>query len=299
MTQPQCARLIRIRTADGLLLSGLAAEPERPQGVIVHVHGKGGNFYENDFVATMCNVYPRFGLAFMSFNNRGSHVLTEAYVNGRLTYTGSAVEVFEDCVTDIDAALEEVRKRWNAPVLLQGHSLGCDKVLYYARQKRASDVAGIVLLSPADSYSIHRRWLGEESISQQVERLERDFKNDSDLIWNEYGVPGGEGYPIPITVKALKELLLGAGLQNIRYDRRQATTCQLPGFVYIGEADPLATAGIEVIRDYFSREFTSATLVQRPEGDHHFHGVEEDVVTEVAGWGAALTDRSTAPETPR
>ena len=58
-------------------------------------------------------------------NNRGSHVM-EAWQK-----SGAALEIFEDCVLDIDAWIRYVLDLGYRRIVLQGHSLGTEKVVYY------------------------------------------------------------------------------------------------------------------------------------------------------------------------
>ena len=71
-------------------------------------------------------------------------------LNMRETYVSS----FEECIQDIEGMVR-FAKPFSNRIVLQGHSLGCDRVLHYLiSSNRPFD---FVLLSPCDSYKVTSR----------------------------------------------------------------------------------------------------------------------------------------------
>lgn len=142
MTYP----ILHVRTKDGIQLHGLFMEAKTPKTIFIHVHGTASNFYEEDFIEVLTEKFARAGISMLSTNNRGAGVY-DAYQK-----TGAAVEIFEQCLIDIDAWIEFARQKGYAKIILAGHSLGTEKVVYYMRKgKYRKYVSGLVLLAPADS----------------------------------------------------------------------------------------------------------------------------------------------------
>jgi pimeloyl-ACP methyl ester carboxylesterase len=85
-------------------------------------------------------------------NTRGHDWIARA---GNLTkFGGSAYENLEDCLFDLDAALEFLAAQGYRRYVLIGHSLGAIKSIIYQGTRRRSDVVGIVSCSaPRQFYS--------------------------------------------------------------------------------------------------------------------------------------------------
>src|SRR5215213_1120117 len=148
-------RLVQFEASDGLRLNGIL-EDTGSDTTIIHVHGKSGNFYENKFVKVMLEAYPSGGFNFLSFNNRGHSSYVEAYQKGDIAYIGAAVERFEDCLLDLQAA-EQFARTFSSRVVMQGHSFGCEKIMYYSQH--INPTLDLVLLSPCDGYHLQNIYI--------------------------------------------------------------------------------------------------------------------------------------------
>src|SRR6266545_5249133 len=223
--------LVTIQAEAGRQLDGIYyhVPVERATGTVIHVHGSFGNFYHNSFLRAMARVYQDAGLAFLSFNLSCHDGLAEGYVGvDDFEYVGGAVTGFRSSLADIDAAISLAKARLERPVVLQGHSLGCDRVLYYLSERTVR--LDFVLLSPCDSYALQSRWMAPETVETQIERLQtgaptaatnaaaglesRYLRTSVEALeWlplREYGIRCGDwSYPIPITRGALLEILTG------------------------------------------------------------------------------------------
>ena len=60
---------------------------------------------------------------------------------------GATYENFEDCVLDVDAAIERLKQEGYTRFVLVGHSLGSVKSLYYQGTRRRKDVVGVISCS--------------------------------------------------------------------------------------------------------------------------------------------------------
>ena len=64
--------------------------------------------------------------------------------DGSLGINGATFEIFEDSLKDIEVWVKKVKKLGYNKIILMGHSLGCNKALYYL-SKNKGDVQGLIL----------------------------------------------------------------------------------------------------------------------------------------------------------
>lgn len=279
--------LVKFPAADGYEIDGLYARSPAPRVVVIHVHGKCGNFYQNAFIREMFRVYSAHGLSFLTFNNRGHDCVAEAYISKTLGYRGGSLERFEECIIDIDSAINYVKRDHNE-VYLQGHSHGCEKIVF-AMQVQMPTVNGIILLSPADSKRLHQAYIYPATIDTQIEHLRKVCSEFSFLPANQYGIRAGETeYFIPVFRDSLLATLEGPALEIFDFEESfHGRAVLAPTFVYLGEQDPLLTAPIAEIQKRLSCMFPHLRYFIARGGNHHFTGLEREVATAVASWISA------------
>lgn len=117
--------IIQVKTQNSLLLYGLYLPVLKRDTIFINIHGTASNFYENYFIEILAKKLSEEEISMLSTNNRGAGVY-DAYQK-----TGAAVEKFEDCLIDIDAWIEFALKEGYRNIILSGHSLGTEKVVYY------------------------------------------------------------------------------------------------------------------------------------------------------------------------
>ena len=156
--------LVTFKTPTGFELDGIVFGDERCSCTIVHVHGSLGNFYQNRFIRVMGQSYPRSGIRLLSFNLSAHDGLAEGYRDAdSFEYAGGSVVDFQRCTDDIDGAVAFAR-RLGGEVVLQGHSMGCDRVLHYLLTRGGG--YDFVLLGPCDSYRLQEKWIGSEGVEE-------------------------------------------------------------------------------------------------------------------------------------
>lgn len=62
--------------------------------------------------------------------------------------------MFEDCIYDINLAIQTAKEKGYKRIILLGHSLGCNKVIYYYYKKQPN-ILGIILASAPDMIGSH------------------------------------------------------------------------------------------------------------------------------------------------
>jgi len=170
---------------------------------------------------------------------------------------------------------------------LQGHSIGCDRILHFLIARKAKH--DFVLLSPCDSYQLQTDWIKPETVEQQIERLKAQKPIEGMVDWlpiREYGIRRGDWvYPIYITRKALLSIMEGDPFHLIRMDRPATFRLDQRALIYIGGDDTLQTAPNEMMLRYFEERVREVTRTSPyPDGDHSLWGCEQEVSDEIVKW---------------
>lgn len=74
--------------------------------------------------------------------------------DGSFKRCGCMYEIFEDCIYDIDLAIQTAKDKGYKKIILLGHSYGCNKVIYYYYKKHPN-ILGIILASAPDMIGSH------------------------------------------------------------------------------------------------------------------------------------------------
>lgn len=135
--------LARVRTSDGIDLHGLHFNNNSGNAkAILHLHGIWGNFYSNPFVDHFGEVYPQIGYDFVSANTRDHD-------------DGALSADFDRCILDINTWLMYLAEKGYKNIILQGHSLGAIKAVFYldryGEHATRPHIMGLILLSPFDN----------------------------------------------------------------------------------------------------------------------------------------------------
>ena len=141
-------------TEDKLELSALLFEPEKKTDtIVIHFHGKEGNFLTNRFIFEMKDQLPANGIAFMTANQRDRDYLSETLLQTPAGFEfkqiGFAHSFFEDCVKDIKTFVDEVGRRGYKKIFLEGHSLP-HKTIYYHITTKDKRLSGIISMCMSD-----------------------------------------------------------------------------------------------------------------------------------------------------
>ena len=198
---PVHGELVTFKNLAGFHHDGILYERPQHRTTVIHVHGSLGNFYQNEFLRVMAAVYTAHGINLLSFNLRGHDALAEGYRNEwDFEYAGGSIATFTECVIDLQAAVDFVAP-FSDRIILQGHSMGCDRVLHYLLSTGADYDA--ILLSPCDSYQLQANWIAPETVEHQIARLKRHTPSETHYEWlspSEFGITQGDwDYSIPIT----------------------------------------------------------------------------------------------------
>jgi hypothetical protein len=253
-----CGQILTLQSETGIALDGVIYLAHHPKAIAVHIHGSLGNFYQNHFLRVLAREYAAVGISLLAINLRSHDGIAEAVDlgRGRTVYVGGSLMPFESCVADI-ASVVSWAEQWTLPVFLQGHSLGCDRVVAFVLERQWA--GQLVLLSPCDSKELQIVW-GEANGVDWQERMEAVNQSEMDefglLQWNSYGVVGvGDlwRYPIPASAKTLSSIM--NGVPGSVFHLRKELSCSISnkGYCYIGADDEILTAKPEIFAERVRR----------------------------------------------
>jgi len=274
--------IVQVKTRDGLSLHGLYLHNDGNDTVFINIHGTASNFYEEDFIEVFADAFLPKGISILSTNSRGTGVY-DAYQK-----SGAAVEKFENCLIDIDAWIEFVIAAGYRTIVLSGHSLGTEKVVYYMSRGKYSDkVSAVVLLAPADSYGSHRIHNGDnnprraevEELLQEAQQLIERHDGDTFLPRDAYGSHDG------IMPKSAESFVDSLGPSSKILDALPFATRKLdayahitvPILVAIGDQEEYTALSIRDALQLMMSENNKTEAHQIEHCDHDFQGKEKEL----------------------
>ena len=245
--------LVRINSIDMIEQPGILYSPNNDTSkIVIHVHGLNGNFYENRFIDTLAKSYTDNNYAFLTFNNRGRDVITELLKGDGFTVIGGSLERFKDCILDIDGVVNWVIEKGYNEIILEGHSYGCNKVLYYYNYRKSDYFKKIVLLAPCDIPSEGKKFLNKEEYEKA--------KNDSTRLVQE----GKENDLRYVDGENGRSELLNS--------------IEIPVLVIFGDMDEcVLTQPIEVVKKYLTNNLRDCNIQIINGADHLYAGKYDEL----------------------
>ena len=184
---------VYFNSIDNLNLIGLLHTPKKKtETVLISVHGITSNCLKrrDDVLAQKCT---DLGIAYFCFNNRGHEIICNygRIEDNDMHFYGSGAENIYDSYFDIKGAMLEMQKRGYKNIILQGHSMGCTKVVYTYNEFLNNNettmldaITGIVLLSMVDIPTALKQVLGKDykKIISYFELLKKRGKGDKLVV---------------------------------------------------------------------------------------------------------------------
>lgn len=145
-----------VYTSDGLLLPMVHFESERKDICVICIHGMCGTIVDNFFATVWGKSLSERNIGFIYEHNRGHSIENDIVMkDGSFKRCGCMYELFEDCIYDIDLAIETAKAKGYKRIILLGHSYGCNKVIYYYHEKHPN-ILGLILASAPDMVGSHQ-----------------------------------------------------------------------------------------------------------------------------------------------
>ena len=274
--------LIRINSIDGIEMVGILYEPEEKSNkIVIHVHGLCGNFYENRFLDILAKSYTNKGISFLTFNNRGTNFISELLKGNNFEIIGGCYERFIDCLLDIEGAINYVKEKGYNNIILEGHSYGCNKVIYYYNKKKDNSISKMVLLAPCDIPQECAKFLGKEEYEIA--------KRESTKLINE----GKQKQLINFSVNANGKISAGTYYNDflpdgendfIRYKdgenskNKILNSIDIPVLIVFGDADEcVLTENIETVKGYLNKNIKNSNIQIINGADHSYTDKYEEL----------------------
>lgn len=283
------AEIVKFRSDNGLLLTGLLFCGANAETTIIHIHGAGGNFLSATFLPTLAHTCVAANVNLFSINTSGQACMTEAFRHDSYVYVGGAVSRFEECVADINGALKKARE-FSRSVVLQGHSLGCDRVVHFCLESEQH--FPLILLSPCDSYRLQQLFIAPESVESQIERMRaRPVYHEFELLpANEYGIKNkGEEYQIPVSRNTFLSISDGPPFKLFRQEQPMEYYVDTECLVAIGKEDDLQTCSPNDMFRLLESRFRSVRRLVIDDADHDFDGKAKELSQHIIEWVDIVT----------
>ena len=161
-------------TRDGLRLPMLHFESNKKDICVICIHGMCGTIIDNYFATVWGKLLAKNDIGFIYEHNRGHSIENDIVMkDGSFKRCGCMYEIFEDCIYDIDLAIQTAKEKGYKRIILLGHSLGSNKVIYYYYKKHPN-ILGMILASAPDMIGSHLL------IEPEYEELLKEAKENID-----------------------------------------------------------------------------------------------------------------------
>lgn len=186
------------------------------------------------------------GIAYFAFNNRGTEIMCYTKkVDGSKTLNGGcAYEDVLDSYYDIKGAINKMIELGYTKIHLQGHSLGCTKIVYtYNKLKDENDnilknIKSVILLSLVDLVDLQKYDLGMQKYNEMLKLAIKKEKNNE-----ETDLMPRDSFDHPISVKSYLRYYRDnkdidfARFSDKEYDFKELNNIDVPLFLRWGEKD--------------------------------------------------------------
>lgn len=281
---------------DGINLNGfLYHNQEKTNKIILSVHGMSSNCFKEreSAIAKQAN---QNQIDYFCFNNRGSELVkyNRKNIDGKKEKLlgGTSYEDVLESYEDIVGAILKLKELGYEKIYLQGHSLGCTKIVYTyhelkeeGEQELLSHIKGIILLSLIDIPMALKVYLREKyhSYLKLAEEKEKEGKL--------YDIMPKDSFIHPVSVKTF--LRYARDNQNIDFARygkdnklEKLNNIQVPLFMRWGnnkemilqKADELVT----IVSNTITNEKKDIDYIEG--ANHSYDGKEEILAKQIVEW---------------
>lgn len=271
-------------TEDGLKLQGVHWNSNIKDTCIVCIHGMGGNIIENNYSHIFGKIFTENNIGFIFGHNRGySHMNNIETVNGEYRRIGTTFEIFEECEYDIDLWVNKAIELGYKKVVLLGHSLGCNKCIYYLSKNKNKNIEGLILASPPDMLGLTK---------YQVPNFNELFKEAEDNIKNGNNKKLLSAMVDDLNYKSSESYINwfteGSNCDNIPILRNpekfdQLSTIDVKIFAFSGEKENVVYKRFDLLKEKaLSCKDFQYTIIK--DSDHIYKNVEENVANIILEW---------------
>ena len=292
--------VIYFLATDGIKLDGLLSTcKDKTEDIILSVHGMATNCMKKR-ETTMAKIANENGIDYFCFNNRGSELVkyTRRYTEGKREKElgGTSSEDVLEGYEDITGAIIKLKELGYKNIYLQGHSLGCTKIVYTynelkdEKDEMVNNIKGIILNSLIDIPRALRIYLRDkfDEYIQYAEEKERN-QETSEMMPRE-------AFIHPISVKTF--LRYARDNQDIDFanfgedhELRKLNNIDVPLFMRWGNVNEMIAQMPEELVDIMNRVITNPNkdIYYLDGANHSYEGKEEELAKQIIGFIKNLT----------
>ena len=292
-----------VTSADFLRLQGVHYKHPASDTVVLCIHGMSGNFIENYFANVLGKHLSEEHCSFIYAHNRGYNhtndiVLTNKspaeFPGGRPTARyGVTFEIFEDCLIDLTAWVQQCLHLSYKKIILMGHSLGCNKLIYFYHKLKPNNVIGVILASPPDLHGLITLPKFQKNSADLFAEAEKNVNNGeprkilSEYIWRYYKLSSATFLSFFSLNSAADNLPLWRNPE--RYD--QLAEIKVPVLALLAEHDDIIIRSKEEDLSLIKSKALSCPNFSQaiiPKAGHVYDCQEESLAKQLLAWIKSL-----------
>ena len=283
---------INFNTVDGIEENGLLYDNNNKE-IILSIHGMTSNCFKrrNSLIADKV----KEKLDYYTFNTRGSEIVKNIVKrkDGKIIkeFGGTAFEDVLEGEYDLYGAIDKLIEMGYTSIYLQGHSLGCTKIVYtYNKMLENNDsrlkyIKGIILLSLVDIPSAIKYYLGDKYDYYINMALEKEKEN------KQLEIMPSDSFIHPMSVKSfLRYALYNKKIDFINLEKDPnleiLNKIKIPLFMRWGNVNELI---LEDAKTYSEKVNNAIKNPNKDIGyidgaDHSYHGREDVLASQIANF---------------
>ena len=279
-------KIITFKAKDDIILNGVIYENEKKtEKVLIQIHGMTSNCFKNrnQIIAEKISNIP---IDTIDFNNRGSEVIKYISDGQIKKLAGTAYENIEECYYDIVGAIEYAIKLGYKEIFLQGHSLGCTKIIYTYQKllnennSLLDNIKGIILLSLVDISGVINEGTTEKYINLAEEK---------EINGEIMEMMPMKSFIHPISVKNyLKYVKYNQDIDFAKYDEKdnefkELNNIRCPLFMRWGNKNEMIKQDAKELSEFIKNKIRNnkKDISYIDGADHGYHGKEEVLAKEI------------------
>lgn len=284
--------VIYFLATDGIKLDGLLyTSKNKTEDIILSIHGMGSNCMKKR-ESTIAKVANENGIDYFCFNNRGSELVKyiRRYTEGKREKSlgGTSYENVLEGYEDITGAIIKLKELGYKNIYLQGHSLGCTKIVYtYNELKDEQDemlknIKGVILNSLIDiprTLKIYLRDKFDEYLAYAEEKERNNELNEMMPV---------EAFIHPISIKSFLRYARDnkdINFANFGQDNElvKLNNIDVPLFMRWGNVNEMIVQMPEELVDIMNKTITNPhkDIYYIDGANHSYEGKEEELAKQI------------------
>ena len=250
---------------------------------VIFVHGMCQTIIDNYFAIVCGNLLSENKIGFIYAHNRGYSIENDILMkDGTYTRCGCMYEIFEDCVLDIDLAIEKAKELGYKRIILMGHSYGCNKLIYYYYKKRP-DILGMILSSAPDMVGL--QLLRQKDYKELIKEAKENIDNgdSTKLLSNlveDYMYMSSQTYYNWFNKNSNLDNLPVMGNSNNWY---QFESIDIPILTFSGSLETDNYLHLDLLKDK-AKNCNNFECKIIENANHFYHNKEEEISIVILNW---------------